>query len=286
GRSRPGRKPGRGRALGTQGRRRMRPHRGLCLLAVASALAGCGPRAAPPTVVAAVAPRRPPPIRSESLPTARYVEITQAAGIRFVPTNGGAGEKLLPETMGSGAAFLDYDGDGDQDLFLVNSDAWTPTSGHARPTQALYRNDGRGRFEDVTARAGLDVTCFGMGVAVGDYDNDGDPDLFVTALRGGRLFRNDSGVFRDAAAGVLPAGLDGWCTSAAFLDIENDGDLDLFICRYVDWSPETDRAQSTQLAGTGQGLAYDPPTAYPGSFCVLLRNDGGRFTDVSADAGI
>src|SRR4029077_12160097 len=121
---------------------------------------------------------------------------------------------------------------------------------------------------------------------VGDYDNDDNPDLYITTLEGGHLFRNDGGTFREVAEEAGIASVGGWLTSAAFFDMENDGDLDLFVCRYVDWSPETDRALSTQLAGTGQGLAYDPPTAYPGSFCILLRNDGGRFADVSEEAGI
>jgi hypothetical protein len=251
-------------------------------------LSGCSPREAPPAIAAAVAPARPQALPAEHLPAVRFVDITAAAGLRFVHTNGAAGEKLLPETMGSGAAFLDIDGDGDQDILLVNSAPWPGSKAPAapRPTQALYANDGRGHFEDVTARAGLDVSLFGMGVAVGDYDNDGDPDVYLTTLDGGRLFRNDGGTFRDVTGEVLAEAPGGWLTSAAFFDMENDGDLDLFVCRYVDWSPETDRAQSTQLAGTGHGPAYDPPTAYNGAFCVLLRNDGGRFTDVSEAAGI
>jgi hypothetical protein len=256
------------------------------LLAVATGVAGCGPRATPPTVAAAIAPIRPLPLPAERLPTVRFVDVTEAAGLRFVHTNGAAGAKLLPETMGAGAAFLDYDGDGDQDLLLVNSDEWTHPGPGPRPTQALYRNDGHGRFEDVTVRAGLDASFFGMGAAVGDYDNDGDPDIYITALGGGHLFRNEGGTFRDVTDEVHLGPVDGWLTGAAFFDMENDGDLDLFVCRYVDWSPETDRAQSTQLTGTGQGPAYDPPTAYNGSFCFLLRNDGGRFTDVSEEAGI
>jgi hypothetical protein len=256
------------------------------LILAAGSYPGCSPRDEPLTVAAAVAPARPEPVPRTSLPSVRFVDITEAAGIHFVHTNGAAGAKLLPETMGSGAAFLDYDGDGDQDIFLVNSAPWTISDAQPKPTQALYRNDGSGHFEDVTARSGLDVTFFGMGVAAGDYDNDGDPDLFVTTLDGGRLFRNDAGLFHDVTSDVLAARLGGWLTSAAFFDMENDGDLDLFICRYVEWSVETDRALSTQLAGTGQGPAYDPPTGYPGTFCVLLRNDGGRFRDVSAEAGI
>jgi len=258
------------------------------LIITATGLAGCGPREPAPTAAVAVAPLRPELVPTARLPQVRFLEITEAAGIRFVHTNGASGAKLLPETMGSGAAFLDYDGDGDQDILLVNSDRWTPSGAtpSTRPTQALYRNDGHGRFEDVTAHAGLDVTCFGMGVAVGDYDNDSDPDVVITALGGCHLFQNNSGAFRDVTDSTLAVRVDGWLTSAAFFDMENDGDLDLFLCRYVDWSADTDRAQTTQLAGTDQGPAYDPPTAYNGSHCVLLRNDGGLFVDVSAEAGI
>jgi hypothetical protein len=186
--------------------------------------------------------------------------------------------------MGSGAAFFDYDNDGDQDLLLVNSNRWPGQESGFHPTQALYRNDGQGRFEDVTAATGLDQTFFGMGVAVGDYDNDGDPDLYLTALGGGHLFRNDAGRFVEVTRAANARASDGWLTSAAFFDMENDGDLDLFVCCYVNWSAEYDRGQSFQL--TGAGRAYGPPTAFGGSYCCLLRNDGGTFTDVSQAAGI
>src|SRR5262249_46337296 len=141
-------------------------------------LAGCAPEAAKPTIAAPVAPVRPAEVRPDVLPSVRFVEITQEAGIRFVHYNGALGEKLLPETMGAGTAFLDYDLDGDQDLFFVNSSFWPGHSVKPAPTQALYRNDGKGHFEDVTKAAGLDRTFYGQGVAVGDYDNDGDPDLY------------------------------------------------------------------------------------------------------------
>ena len=129
--------------------------------------------------------------RPRRCPTVKFVDITKEAGINFVHNNGALGDKLLPETMGSGVAFLDYDGDGDQDLFFVNSSYWPGHEVKPAPTQALYRNDGKGHFEDVTKEAGLDKTFYGQGVAVGDYDNDGDPDLYVTAIGRGYLFRND-----------------------------------------------------------------------------------------------
>jgi len=258
-------------------------------IAVAAALGlatvgGCGAKAPLANIARPDAPVSVRSLPAATLPTVRFVEITREAGIDFVHTNGAAGEKLLPETMGSGVAFLDYDRDGDQDLFLVNSEPWPGGKARGSVGNRLYRNDGKGRFEDVTASAGLDRSVFGMGVAVGDYDNDGDPDLYVTALGGGVLYRNDGGRFADVTAEANARGGDGWLTSAAFLDLENDGDLDLFICRYVNWSADYDRSQNHQLSGKGR--AYGPPSAFGGSFCTLLRNDGGKFVDISAESGI
>jgi hypothetical protein len=221
-------------------------------------------------------------------PQVRFTDITRQAGIDFVHVNGAYGDKLLPETMGGGVAFLDYDGDGDQDLLFVNASYWP---GHAPegaepPTMALYRNDGAGRFEDVTRGSGLDVGFYGMGVAVGDYDGDGDVDVFITAVGPNHLFRNDAGVFREVGteAGVAGSPQD-WGTSAAFLDYDNDGDLDLFVANYVHWTREIDFEIDFRL--TGIGRAYGPPTTFEGSYPYLYRNEGnGRFTDVSAEAGV
>ena len=248
--------------------------------------AGCGTTARDAVIAAPVAPTRSAPVETASLPAVKFVDVTKEAGIQFRHVNGASGNKLLPETMGSGAAFLDYDKDGDQDLLFVNSDYWPKEQKDSRPTQALYRNDGKGRFEDVTKSVGLDKTFFGMGVAVGDYDNDGDPDVYITALGGGHLFRNDDGKFVDVTVITNSRASEGWLTSAAFFDMENDGDLDLFVCCYVRWASETDRTQAFQLAGTDKGRAYGPPTAFNGSFCTLLRNDGGKFIDVSEASGV
>jgi enediyne biosynthesis protein E4 len=247
---------------------------------------GCGTPSPEPTVAAAVAPVRPAEIMAATLPTVKFVEITDAAGIKFSHHNGARGEKLLPETMGSGAALFDYDNDGDQDLFLVNSSDWPGHMTKPAPIQALYRNDGKGHFVDVTKEAGLDKTFYGQGVAVGDYDNDGNLDLYVTAIGRGYLFRNNGkGRFTDVSEDANARGPAGcWLTGAAFLDIDNDGDLDLFIANYVTWTPEIDKVQGFQL--TGLGRAYGPPTHFGGSFCALLRNDSGRFTDISEQAGI
>ncbi|MDR3636467.1 MAG: CRTAC1 family protein [Isosphaeraceae bacterium] len=138
----------------------------------------------------------------------------------------------------------------------------------------------------MTNAAGLARTYFGMGVAIGDYDNDGDPDMYVTAVGGGHLYRNDGGKFTEVTREANAQAGDGWLTSAAFFDMENDGDLDLFVCCYVAWTPEVDRGQDFQLTGTGHGRAYGPPTAFKGGLCTLLRNDGGKFTDVSKESGI
>jgi hypothetical protein len=249
------------------------------------ALSGCG-EAKPKTVVPiARAPVAPKEIKPGTIPSVKFVDITKEAGITFRHFNGAFGEKLLPETMGAGVAFLDYDGDGDQDLFFVNSSYWPGHEVKPAPTQALYRNDGKGHFEDVTKAAGLDKTFYGQGVAVGDYDNDGDADLYITAVGGGHLFRNDgNGHFEDVTESVNARGPNGWLTGAAFVDIENDGDLDLFVASYVTWSREIDKVQGFQL--TGLGRAYGPPTSFSGSFCSLLRNDGGRFVDISESSGV
>lgn len=247
---------------------------------------GCNSSAPPPVVPKAEAPVAPRTIEAAVIPDVKFVDITSASGIHFQHQNAMAGEKLLPETMGSGCAFLDYDGDGDADLLLISQKPWSAPADPNAPaaTPALYRNDGKGNFTDVTAEAGLALSLFGMGAATGDYDNDGDTDLYLTGLGGGHLLRNDGGKFSDVTAEANAAASDGWLTSAAFFDLENDGDLDLFVCSYVQWSAEFDRAQAFPLAGVGRG--YGPPKAFDGTFCILLRNDAGKFTDVSAEAGV
>ena len=251
------------------------------LVSILAILIGCSP---PPVVSepGVHSPRKTSP--TDVHPRVRFVDVTREAGIDFVHTNAAAGEKLLPETMGSGVAFIDYDGDGDPDLFFVNSEPWPGQSARGTDGNRLYRNDGTGHFTDATEAAGLGRSHFGMGAAVGDYDNDGDPDLYVTALGGGVLYRNDSGHFADVTNEANARGGGGWLTSAAFFDLENDGDLDLFLCRYLDWSPEKDRAENFRLRGGGR--AYGPPSAFAGTFNTLLRNDEGTFVDVSESAGI
>ncbi|MEM6571501.1 MAG: CRTAC1 family protein, partial [Planctomycetota bacterium] len=223
----------------------------------------------------------------ETLPTVRFTDVTDAAGVTFVHVNGATDEKLLPETMGGGAAFFDYDGDGDQDLFFVNGRRWSIGADDAvASSNAMYRNDGTGRFEDVTDAVGLTSDTYGMGVAVGDYDEDGRVDLFTTGVGGNRLYRNAGERFEDVTdvAGVL--GSEGeWTTSAGFFDADGDGDLDLFVCHYVRWSPEIDREIAYTL--NGEDRAYGPPMNYAGTTSTLFRNEGdGTFVDVSEAAGI
>jgi enediyne biosynthesis protein E4 len=222
------------------------------------------------------------------LPQIPFVDITRSAGITFVHTNGATGEKLLPESMGAGCAFLDYDNDGHADILLVNSNNWpgqNPPSA-APPTLALYKNNGTGEFRDVTREAALDVTLYGQGIAVGDFDNDGWCDLFVTAVGKNRLFRNNQGKFEDVTASAGVAGHDDqWSTSCAWFDYDRDGDLDLFVCNYLVWSAEIDRQLKCTLAGKTR--AYCRPDAFAGTFPYLYRNDGeGRFSDVSEEAGV
>ncbi|MGH7969919.1 MAG: FG-GAP repeat domain-containing protein, partial [Limisphaerales bacterium] len=226
---------------------------------------------------------------AEDIPVAKFTDITASAGIRFVHNNGAYGDKLLPETMGGGVAFFDFDNDGRPDLLFINSAYWPGhvPPGKTQPTMALYHNDGKAHFTDVTAGSGLDISFYGMGVAIGDYDNDGLPDVFISGVGGNHLFHNEGkGRFRDvtAEAGVGGAA-DGWSTSAAWIDYDNDGKLDLFVCNYVRWSAALDRSADYELPNIGR--AYGPPQKFEGVFPYLYHNDGaGHFSDVSASAGI
>jgi hypothetical protein len=224
-------------------------------------------------------------------PSMPFTDITQQAGIRFRHENGARGSKLLPETMGGGCAFLDFDNDGDQDLLFVNSQRWpwdeTEDVESAGNTMALYRNDGTGGFDDVTQEYGMDVCFYGMGAAVGDYDNDGFVDLFISALGRNHLFHNEQGVkFQEVTdlAGVAGE-TDRWSASCGWFDYDRDGDLDLFVCNYLEWSREYDAAQNFQL--TGGGRAYGRPQNFAGTFPYLYRNEGdGSFSEVAEAAGL
>lgn len=244
------------------------PGRTLALLAVIAAplLAGCRHHAAAP-----------------ALPT-RFQDVTAAAGVSFTHFNGAFGKKLFPEMMGSGAAWIDADGDGNLDLFLVNG-ACLPGDPHPKPSRnRFYRNLGGGRFVDETERSGLAGGGYGMGAAVGDYDNDGHPDLFVTDLGENRLYHNrGDGTFEDVTArsGTKHTG---YGSSATFLDYDNDGFLDLFVCNYTALPNPIDRIVCHNPA---KGLQYCDVHLYDGLPALLYHNNrNGTFTDVSARSGI
>jgi enediyne biosynthesis protein E4 len=213
----------------------------------------------------------------------RLVDITTSAGIQFRHNSGAYGGKLLPETLGSGCAFLDYDSDGWQDILLINGTDWP---GHKRQTSTLqlYHNNRDGTFTDVTRKAGLDVEMYGMGVAVGDYNNDGFPDILITCVGQNRLFKNSGkGTFVDVTNSSGLGHRQALSTSALWFDFDRDGRLDVFVCNYVKWSPEHDVFCSLD----GKHKSYCTPEAYRGETCWLFHNRGdGTFEDVTATSGI
>src|SRR6202163_3725022 len=212
-----------------------------------------------------------------------FADVTSAAGIQFQHNSGAFGGKFLPETLGSGCAFLDYDNDGWQDILLVNGMDW-PGHKRQKSTLRLYRNNRNGSFTNDTLAAGLELEMYGMGVAIGDYNNDGFPDIFISCVGQSHLFRNNGdGKFTDV---TRPAGFlshEGFSTSALWIDYDRDGLLDLFVCNYVRWSPEHDVFCS--LDGTHK--SYCTPEAYRGNTCWLFHNRGdGTFEDVTATSGV
>ncbi len=257
------------------------------------------PSPPPPPTTPELGARPAPPPTAVSPPMHRFREGTAAAGIDFVHVHGGYGQKLMPETIGSGVLIFDYDQDGDQDILFVNSGRWShyKYKEASPPTHpVLYQNDGKGHFTDVSEQAGLEgVDCYGMGIAAGDIDNDGYPEVFIAGLcesfpellasrrQSCYLLHNEGGKrFRDVTeeAGIR---CPGWSTAAAFLDYDGDKRLDIFVGHYVRWSPETDFFCRL----TGDEKSYCQPMNYEGEHCQLFRNlDGRRFEDVSARAGI
>ena len=260
----------------------MRPDRATFFLATISLLlTSCGDSPAPPP--------------EEPSAAAVFDEVAERTGLTFEHFIGATGDYYLPEIMGSGVALFDYDSDGDLDVYLPQGTLLDPSDSpvasrfpppdHNWPGGRLFRNeivpDGELKFTDVTDGAGLDHDAYGMGVAVGDYDNDGAPDLYLTNLRANRLFRNNGdGTFRD----VTTRGLDDerWSTSAAFLDYDKDGDLDLFFANYVDFLV----SNSKQCFDATGSRDYCTPNVYNPVPDRLFRNDGGRFTDVSSQSGL
>src|SRR5581483_4762317 len=224
--------------------------------------------------------KAPPPLHF------RFDNITAQSGIKFEHENGASPEMYLPETMGAGCGWLDYDGDGLMDLFFVQSGP-TPAFKPKEPLRlALYRNQGDGRFSEVTDAAGLGtpMDTYGMGVAVGDYDNDGRPDLYVTGFPNSRLYHNVDGKFVDVTqkAGVANAGH--WATSAAWFDYDSDGLLDLFVANYLNW----DYANNVYCGEHKPGYrSYCAPAVFGGIAPTLYHNNGdGTFTDVTKKAGL
>ncbi len=214
-----------------------------------------------------------------------FTDITAKAGIHFVHHTGAAGKKYLPETMGSGCAFIDLadpgPGQGWPSLFFVNSKDWSSSA--KTYTSALYRNNHNGSFTDITSGSGLDLPMYAMGVTVADYDNDGREDIYVTALEGDHLFHNEGdGKFRDVtkSSGIRNANFG---TSAAWFDYDKDGKADLFVANYIQWTPQTDAWCSLD----GKNKSYCTPETSKGAPCKLYHNLGnGKFEDVSAKAGI
>lgn len=213
----------------------------------------------------------------------RFADITRSAGIRFVHNNGAFGKKYLPETLGPGVAFIDYNNDGYQDIFIVNGTRWPGHPGLVT-TPRLYRNNHDGTFTDVTRQAGLAIPMYGLGVAVGDYDNDGRDDLFVTAYGQNHLFHNNgNGTFTDVTKKAGLWGPHELSTSAAWVDVDRDGHLDLLVGNYVQWTPQTD------LFCTMDGVhkSYCTPESYKGASLRLWHNNGnGTFTDVTRKSGL
>ncbi len=220
---------------------------------------------------------------AQSAPAVHLTDVTERAGIAFTHNNGAFGKKYLPETLGSGAAFLDFDNDGWQDVLLVNGTSW-PGQPPARTHTRLYRNRHDGTFDDVTARAGLTLDLYGMGVAVADYDNDGWQDILLTAVGQNHLFHNTgTGTFVDVTDRAGLGHRPGFSTSALWFDFDRDGRLDLLVCNYVRWTPETDVFCSVD----GKQKSYCTPEAYRGTTSWLFRNAGnGTFEDVTAKAGL
>jgi len=213
----------------------------------------------------------------------RFTDVTSTSGIHFQHNSGAFGGKFLPETLGSGCAFLDYDRDGWQDILLINGMDW-PGHKQRRSTLRLCHNNGNGTFTDVTSRSGLDEEMYGMGVAVGDYDNDGFPDILITCVGQNRLFHNTGkGTFVDVTNSSGLGKRLAFSTSALWFDYDRDGLLDLFVCNYVKWSPERDVFCSLD----GKHKSYCTPEAYRGETCWLFHNRGnGTFEDVTASSGI
>ncbi|MEP3482550.1 MAG: CRTAC1 family protein [Fuerstiella sp.] len=248
----------------------------------------------------------PLPVRSKlpaqvTLPEIPFQDVTKQSGIDFVHNNGLSSEQLFPETMGSGAAAIDINQDGLLDLVFVNGKHWdwtsqttlstvpastVPASTVPTSTISAWINLGHFQFEEVTKDVGLDLSVFGMGIAAGDYDNDGDSDLYISAVGSNRLLRNDDGVFKDITERSGTGGRsDLWSTSTGWMDFDQDSDLDLVVLNYMPWSRQLEQVVDA-ISSSGMPR-FGAPDTYPGATPLLFRNDGNdRFTEVSAAAGL
>ena len=215
-------------------------------------------------------------------PQIRFSDVTESAGIHFVHENGATGRKYLPENMGSGGAFLDYNNDGHLDILLLNGMSFGERRNQGN-LPALYHNNGDQTFTDVTRNAGLAVQLFAMGISAADYDNDGDTDLYISGVGQDHLFRNQgNGRFEDVT-GLSGLNNPGYGTSSAFLDFDKDGHLDLFVANYVQWTREED----IYCTLDGKTKSYCTPEPYHGNSPRLFRNRGdGTFEDVTKAARI
>ncbi len=226
------------------------------------------------------------PIQTETAPEFKFTDISKSSGVDFIQENGATGEKLLPETMGTGVAAIDIDNDDDVDLIFVSATRWPwqPVK-NQQPSVQIFLNDGTGQFSR-RDYAGLTQSFYAVGISVADVDNNGFKDIYVTALGNNHLYLNDGKDFKQSAnlSGVAGS-KDSWSTGSSFFDFDNDGDLDLIYGNYVQWNKELDLAVNYSL--TGIGKAYGPPTDFAATQLKLFSNDGsGNFTDVSLESGL
>ena len=240
-------------------------------LIVVLAVWGCnGPQAESPT--------------DEASPDVWFTDVTSGAGLgEFRHLTGAVGKKWMPETLGGGGGFLDYDADGRQDILLVRGAEWSEEGADPSPALALYRNNGDGSFSETTSEAGLSrIHAYAFGVTAADYDNDGDQDFYVTALGKNMLFRNDGGTFVEAADRVGISGPEEWSTAAVFFDADRDGLLDLYVGNYVRWTPAID----TPCSLSGGVRSYCTPDLYEGLPGRFYRNNGdGSFVEATDESG-